>query len=136
MIRILLVEDNTIIRELIGGLLNGQDNFELIGEAENGLVALHLLKNGLQPHVVITDLNMRGMDGIELTENIMPLYPALKVIILTMHAEAAFLKRAMEAGARGYLLKSGDMNELYQAVTRRPNCYRRQRQLAWLMVCL
>jgi DNA-binding NarL/FixJ family response regulator len=117
MIRILLVEDNTMIRELVGDLLNGQDNFEVVGKAENGLVALQLLKNGLQPDVVITDLNMRGMDGIELTENMMPLYPAPKVIILTMHAGAAFLKRAMEAGARGYVLKSGDMNELYQAVT-------------------
>jgi DNA-binding NarL/FixJ family response regulator len=67
--------------------------------------------------VVVADLNMHDMDGIELTKQVMAGYPSLKVIILTMHAKAAFLKRALAAGANGYLLKNGNMNELYQAIT-------------------
>ncbi|WP_342644638.1 response regulator transcription factor [Mucilaginibacter sp. CSA2-8R] len=116
MINILLVEDNHKVRELLGGLLQAQKNLTVAGKAENGLGALRLLQNGLQADVVVADLNMHDMDGIELTEQLMAGYPNLKVIILTMHAKAAFLKRALAAGANGYLLKNGDMNELYQAI--------------------
>lgn len=116
MIKLLLVEDNHKVRELLAGLLQAQKDFSVAAKAENGLAALELLQNGLEADVVVADLNMHDMDGIELTENIMLKYSALKVIILTMHAKTAFLKRALAAGARGYLLKNGDMQELYQAI--------------------
>ncbi len=116
MINLLLVEDNHRVRELLAGLLQAQKSFNVVGKAENGLAALSLLQNGLQADVVLADLNMHDMDGIELTEKVMVGYPELQVIILTMHAKTAFLKRALAAGARGYLLKNGDMNELYQAI--------------------
>lgn len=118
MINVLLVEDNHKVRELLAGLLQAQSGFTVTGKAENGLAALDLLHQGLQADIVLADLNMHHMDGIELTEQVMAHYPTLKVIILTMHAKAAFLKRALAAGARGYLLKNGDMNELYDAITK------------------
>ncbi len=116
MINLLLVEDNHKVRELLAGLLQAQSNFTVAAKAENGLAALDLLQNGLQVDIIVADLNMHEMDGIELTEQIMSDYPKLKVIILTMHAKAAFLKRTLTAGACGYLLKNGDMQELYQAI--------------------
>lgn len=116
MINLLLVEDNHRVRELLAGLLQAQSSFNVVGKAENGLAALGLLQDGLRADVVLADLNMHDMDGIELTEKVMVGYPELQVIILTMHAKTAFLKRALAAGARGYLLKNGDMNELYQAI--------------------
>lgn len=116
MIRLLLVEDNAVVRELVAGLLEAEDYLEVAGQAENGLTALALLHGGLQVDVVLADLNMPGMDGIQLTEKITALYPKARVIILTMHAKATFLKRAVTAGARGYLLKNGDMDELFDAI--------------------
>jgi DNA-binding NarL/FixJ family response regulator len=117
MINLLLVEDNHKVRELLAGLLQAQKNFNVVAKADNGWAALEVLQNGLQADIVVADLNMHDMDGIELTEQIMSGYPNLKVIILTMHAKAAFLNRALTAGARGYLLKNGDMQELYQAIS-------------------
>ncbi len=116
MINLLLVEDNHKVRELLAGLLQAQKNFTVAAKADNGLAALELLNNGVQADIVLADLNMHEMDGIELTEQVAVNFPNLKVIILTMHAKAAFLKRALTAGARGYLLKNGDMQELYQAI--------------------
>jgi DNA-binding NarL/FixJ family response regulator len=116
MIRILLVEDNAIVRGVISNILMLQNDFDIVGTAENGLVALDLLEAGLQTDIVLADLNMKGMDGIELTSKITSSYTGPKVIILTMHAKSAFLQRAMSAGARGYLLKNGDMIEVNTAI--------------------
>ena len=116
MIRVLLVEDNAIVRQLMTEMVGMQDDFEVVGVAEDGLAALALLKGGLQADVALTDLNMPGMDGIELAEQVTALYDDPKVIVLTMHAKGAFLKRALAAGARGYLLKDGDMEKLYEAI--------------------
>ncbi|MCO5936517.1 response regulator transcription factor [Mucilaginibacter sp. RB4R14] len=116
MIKILVVEDNAIVRELLTDMVGMQDDFEVVGTAENGLAALGLIKDDLVVDIVLADLNMKGMDGIELTENVAVLYADIKVIILTMHAKGAFLKRALAVGARGYLLKNGDMDELYRAI--------------------
>lgn len=115
-IRILLVEDNEIIREIINDMVGMQDDFEVVGSAGDGLAAMELLKSGLRPDIVLADLNMSGLNGIELTENITAQYTDLKVIILTMHSKSAFLKRALDAGARGYLLKDGDMDEIYASI--------------------
>jgi DNA-binding NarL/FixJ family response regulator len=116
MIKILLVEDNDIVRNIMNDMVVLQDDFDVVGTADNGLTALQLLQNGLHPDIVLADLNMKGMDGIELTERITAAYSNLKVIILTMHAKSAFLERALSAGAKGYLLKNGDMDELYNAI--------------------
>jgi DNA-binding NarL/FixJ family response regulator len=116
MIKILAVEDNEIVRTMLADMLNQQDDMEIIGTAEDGLAALQLIDDGLKPDVVLADLNMERMDGIELTQNLTTLHSSIKVIVLTMHANSAFLSNAQAAGARGYLLKDGDMDELYNAI--------------------
>lgn len=116
MISILLVEDNVVVRQILSDMMHFIEDLEVIAAAENGFAALELLENGLKPDIALVDINMPGMDGIKLTENLTADYGYLKVIVLTMHAKTAYRDRAMAAGARGYLLKNGDMKELGKAV--------------------
>jgi DNA-binding NarL/FixJ family response regulator len=116
MIRILLVEDNVIVRRVVKELIALEDTFLVVGTAESGQIALEMLRNGLLVDVVVTDLDMPGMSGIELTQEILNLSGTLKVIILTMHDKQLFLLQALAAGAAGYLLKNGDMDELYTSI--------------------
>lgn len=117
MIKILLVEDNTLVREGIAELLGEQDDMEVIGNTDNGIKALLLLEQGLRPDILLADMNMPEMDGITLTRQIiMRNLSMVKIIILTMHLNQQFAERAFEAGAKGYLLKNGDFEELYQAI--------------------
>lgn len=118
MIKILLVEDNEIVRISMAGLIEMESDFEITAQAEDGLEAMELLEDGLEVDVVVTDVNMPRMDGIELTEKISMFYQQIKVIILTMHNKGAFKNRALSAGAKGYLLKNGNMYELYNAITK------------------
>lgn len=117
MVKILLVEDNEVVRTTMAGLIEMEDDFEVTAQAEDGQVAFELLQAGLKVDIVVADVNMPRMDGIELTEKIFSFDDQLKVIILTMHDKGTFLNRAMAAGARGYLLKNGNMQELYAAIS-------------------
>lgn len=116
MIKILLVEDNVVVRTSMAGLIQMKDGLEITAEAEDGQAAIELLTGGLKVDLVLADVNMPRMDGIELTEKIFMFDEQLKVIILTMHDKRTFLNRAFAAGAKGYLLKNGDMDELYAAI--------------------
>lgn len=116
MIKIILAEDNAIVRSGIIELLNEQPDMEVVGEAEDGFQALKILENGLQPDIVLTDLNMPGMDGLTLTEKLRSAHPQIKVIILTMHLRADFIERARYAGAKGYVIKDGNIEEIYGAI--------------------
>jgi DNA-binding NarL/FixJ family response regulator len=116
-IKLLLVEDNQIVRDGLKGLLEKQTDMEVAGDVSGGREALELLAGGLRPDIVLADLNMREMDGIELTRQIAALQiTPIKIIILTMHAKQAFADKAFEAGAKGYLLKGGEFSEMYQAI--------------------
>lgn len=116
-IKLLLVEDNAIVREGIAGLLEIQEDLEVIGKAAGGSEALSLLESGLRPDIVLTDLNMPVMDGIELTERICALALSdISVIMLTMHNRQIFVDKSFKAGAKGYLLKNGDFDELYTGI--------------------
>jgi DNA-binding NarL/FixJ family response regulator len=118
-ITLLLVEDYKVVREGLIRVLETQDDFEVIGDTDSGLKALALLENGLVPDVVLADLNMPDMDGIDLTRKICSLgLPGTKVIILSMHIKQVFIDKALEAGASGYLLKDGDFEEMYRAIRR------------------
>ena len=99
-------------------LFAGQNEFEITGLAANGLEALSLLKSRTIADIVLADLNMPEMDGIELTKKIVLQHSDIKVIILTMHENAEYLKRALDAGAKGYLLKDGNMEDVYRAIKR------------------
>lgn len=116
MIKVLFAEDSIIVRKGIVGVLQKQPDLEVVGEAASGVKALQLLQNGLQPDVLLTDFNMPQMNGLELVQHVTELNMNLPSIILTMHTDIAFMQKALAAGARGYLLKNGDMNELVTCI--------------------
>ena len=116
MIKVLFVEDHAVVREGIARVLKRQADMEVVGEAENGAIALQLLNDGLQVDVVLTDMNMPVMNGLELIQQMSSLKLNVPVIILTMHADTAFVENALASGFRGYLLKNGDMDELVACI--------------------
>lgn len=118
MIRIIVVEDNDVVREGVVELLNDQPDMQVVGEAEDGLRALELLDQERNPDLVLTDLNMDRMDGIMLAKQLHEIHPHIKVIILTMHLRADFIERAFEAGVKGYVLKSGNIEDVYEGIRR------------------
>jgi DNA-binding NarL/FixJ family response regulator len=116
MIKIVLVEDNDVVRKGLTQVLSAQQDMEVVAQAINGLEAVRLFEDDIKTDIVLTDLNMPVMDGIEMTERLIAMIPDLKVIILTMHSKNAFADRAEKAGAKGYVLKHAEMDELYHAI--------------------
>ncbi|MEP6749366.1 MAG: response regulator transcription factor [Bacteroidota bacterium] len=114
-VRIILADDHEIFREGFNTLLNKQTDIELIGEAENG-VDLVNLAGQLLPDVILTDIKMPGMDGIEATRKIISLFPQIYVIALTMFDEDNLIIDMLESGAKGYLLKNAHKNEVFDAI--------------------
>lgn len=116
MIKIYLVEDHHIVRYGIKSLLDLNPEFQTVGESDNGEdLLLHLKK--LSIDLVITDISMTGMDGIELTKQIKKLSNgAIKVLILSMHADELYINSCFEAGANGYMLKDFKNSELNSAI--------------------
>jgi len=111
--RILLVDDHAVVREGMRHMLAQEEDMEVVGESANGQEALSQVEM-LMPNIVITDIKMPGMDGIELIRYIKEQYASCNIIVLTMYDE--YLAPAMEAGARGYLLKDIKLKELTQAI--------------------
>lgn len=120
-IRFMLVEDFRLVREGLKLLLENIDGYEVIGEAANGLMALSLLDNGLEPDIIFMDINMDKMDGIQATSQIMAKYPGSRIIALTMLKERKHIEKMLEAGATGYVLKSASEQEIQIAVERAMN---------------
>jgi len=117
MIKILVVEDSEIVRKGITKLLRAQGDMDVIGDASNGQEGLELIQKGLLPDIVLADLNMPGMNGIDLTRRIVGFQQnTIKVIVLTMHIKKSFINEALSAGAKGYIFKGGDFEELYDAI--------------------
>jgi two-component system response regulator NreC len=115
MIKIILVDDHQIVRHGLRTLLAGEHDMEVIAEADNGRLALKLVQE-LQPHVVIMDISMPDLNGIEATRQILMEAPGVKVIALSMHSDTLFVLNMLKAGARGYLLKDCALEELVKAV--------------------
>ena len=115
-INILLVDDHTIVRDGIKATLKDQANFNIIGEAINGLAAIESVKT-LHPDVVVMDITMPEMNGIDATMEISKKYPNSKVLILSMHDNETYILKSVEAGAYGYLLKDVDKSEFVKAIT-------------------
>jgi two-component system, NarL family, response regulator DegU len=115
-IKILLVDDHTIVRDGVKATLRDQDNFVIVGEAVNGLEAIEAVKQ-LNPNVVIMDITMPEMNGIEAANIISKKYAASKVLILSMHDDETYILKSVEAGAYGYLLKDVDKSEFVKAIT-------------------
>jgi DNA-binding NarL/FixJ family response regulator len=115
MIRILLVDDQTLIRQGIRMLLVGENNLEVIGEAGNGREALAQVMS-LQPDVVLMDIRMPEMDGVSATREITQRFPGCAVIILTTFDDDETIFEGLRAGARGYLLKDINADEMTAAI--------------------
>ncbi len=114
-IRILIVEDQRIVREGLRAVLEDEDEIAIVGEAANGQEALDLFAQ-LQPDVVLMDLQMPVMDGPEATRRIRELSPDARILVLTTYATDEFIFKALRAGAQGYLLKDASTNELLGAI--------------------
>ncbi|MEW6218285.1 MAG: response regulator transcription factor [Thermodesulfobacteriota bacterium] len=115
MVRIMIVDDHTILRQGVKELLSLNDEFEVVGEAADGREALALVER-CHPDVVFMDISMPGMGGIAATREIKKRSPEVKVIILTMYHNSQYVHESFQAGASGYLLKAASFNELALAV--------------------
>jgi DNA-binding NarL/FixJ family response regulator len=113
--RVLIVDDHTVIRRGVQGILSTYPEWDLCGEADNGQDAIRLAGE-LEPEVVIMDISMPGMNGLEATRIIHDVLPETKVLLLTLHSSSEFVRSAFRAGARGYVLKSDAENELVRAL--------------------
>jgi len=113
--RVLVVDDHTVIRRGVQGILSTYPEWDLCGEADNGQDAIRLAGE-LEPEVVIMDVSMPGMNGLEATRIIHDVLPETKVLLLTLHSSSEFVRSAFRAGARGYVLKSDAENELVRAL--------------------
>ena len=112
---ILLVDDHAIIRQGLCSLLEKQPDIEVIAEANNGRKALELVRQ-LMPDIVIMDVTMPGLNGIEATRQIYSQLPQVKVIALSIHSNRRFISDMLRAGAAGYILKECLFDELVQAI--------------------
>ena len=114
-IRIILADDHKIVREGLRALIEKQPNMEVIAEAQNGRTAVELVQK-LLPEVVIMDVVMPDLNGIEATRQIVAKAPGVKVIALSMHSDRRFVVEMLKAGASGYLLKDCAFEELVNAI--------------------
>jgi DNA-binding NarL/FixJ family response regulator len=114
-IKVFLVDDHKLIRDGIKAHFEDDDRFEIVGEASNGQSALELLKD-TEADIVLMDINMDVMDGIECTAKINELYPDIKILALTMLDENQHIKEMLKAGAVGYLLKNANEQEIKQGI--------------------
>jgi DNA-binding NarL/FixJ family response regulator len=112
--RIMLVEDHAIIREGLRSLFSSERDFEVVAEAEEGRTALRLAENH-RPDLVVTDLSMPQMDGIDLIATLKKQNPKIRVIALTVHRNDEYVLAALKAGADGYILKEANYSELITA---------------------
>ncbi len=114
-LRILLADDHVVMRTGLRALLERQPNLEVVGESENGRETI-ALASALKPDLVLMDVGMPVLNGIEATKTIVAENPATAVIILSMYADESYIMRALKAGARGYLLKDSAPADLISAI--------------------
>lgn len=114
-VRILIADDHPLYRRGLAALLNAQPDWEVVAEEADGLGAVTSARSH-SPDVVVIDLNMPGLDGIEATRRIVAAKPETGVLVLTMYDDDGSVFAAMRAGARGYLLKGADRDEIVRAV--------------------
>ena len=115
LIRVMLVDDHAVVRAGIKRLLEQESQFSVVAEAESGERAYTLFGEFL-PDVCVMDISMPGMGGLEAIKKIISRYPNAKLLVLSMHENAAFANQAIKAGAKGYLAKNGLAEELINAL--------------------
>lgn len=113
--KILLADDHTIVRQGLKLILSAHSDLEVVGEAANGREAVELVSK-LKPDIVLMDVAMPELNGIEATRRMVEANPRLKILVLSMHKEAVYVREILRAGARGYILKDAIDSELLSAV--------------------
>jgi len=115
MTRIVLADDHHIIRKGLRTLLSSEIDFEIIGEASDGLRTVEVAEH-LQPDVLILDLMMPGLNGLKVTARLAKTCPNTRIIILSMHSNEAYICEALKSGAKAYVLKDNTVDELITAI--------------------
>jgi DNA-binding NarL/FixJ family response regulator len=116
MIKIILAEDHNVVRNGIRSLLDKEKDIQVIAEATNGKMVLQILKDGRIPDIILADINMPEMNGMEMVAQISQTYPKIKVIMLSMLDHEKYIMQAFKAGATGYILKNVNAVELVYAI--------------------
>jgi DNA-binding NarL/FixJ family response regulator len=115
MIRIVLADDHQIVRQGLRALLSAEADFSVVGEASTGIEAVQLVER-LRPDILVSDMMMPELNGMEVTRQCVKRSPDTRVIILSMHSNEAYVLKALQNGASGYVLKDSSVDELVQAV--------------------
>ncbi|UCD08017.1 MAG: response regulator transcription factor, partial [Dehalococcoidales bacterium] len=116
-IRVIVVDDHTVVRSGLGAVLDTSEGMELVGEAGDGEEAIRICEN-LQPDVILMDLQMPKMDGVEATRIIHERWPQIHIIALTSYKEKEYVEGVLKAGATSYLLKNVSAEELVSAINK------------------
>ena len=114
-LRIFLADDHVVLREGLRSLVNAQSDMIVVGEAGNGRAALQQVRE-IQPDVVIMDVSMPELNGIQVTERLKRAYEKIMVLILTAHDDSGYLRQLLEVGASGYVLKKAAADDLIKAI--------------------
>ena len=114
-IQVLLADDHTLVRAGFSRLLEGIPGIQVVGEASDGRDALEMIETK-RPDMVLMDIGMTGLNGLEATARVTRDLPGIRVIILSMHSDKEYVLKALRAGASGYLLKDADINQLEMAI--------------------
>jgi two-component system, NarL family, response regulator NreC len=113
--RVLIVDDHTFIRRGIQSILDSSPGWDYCGEAENGIAAIRMAAE-LKPDIIVMDVSMPGLNGLEATRVIHEAQPEIKIVLVTLHDSVEILRSGFQAGAQGYLLKSEAEQELLRAL--------------------
>ena len=114
-VRILLADDHKLVRQALRWFLESEDGFELVGEADDGRQALEEVAK-LHPDILLLDIMMPGLNGLEVTRRVCQEFPETKVLVLSMHPDKAYVVRALQNGASGYVVKQADVSDLINGV--------------------
>jgi len=123
-LKILIADDHALLRDGLKALVNDQPDMEVVGEADNGRIALEQARK-LQPDIVLMDISMPELNGAQATRQLKRISPNVKVLALTAHEDNSYFRHMLEAGASGFLLKRAAADQLIQAihVVARDGCY-------------
>lgn len=113
--KIVLIDDHKLFREGVKRILEFEPSFEVVAEGDDGLVATQLVKE-FRPDVVLMDINMPNMNGVQATSDLIKNFPRTHVIILSIHDDESYVTHALKTGAQGYLLKEMDSDSLIEAI--------------------
>lgn len=115
-IKVMIVDDHVLYRAGVRTTLSTKNDVKVIGEADNGLHLLNMLKAGMKPDVILLDIQMPVMDGITALPELKKLYPEIKIIMLTLLDDHSVVAKLMELGANSYLVKTSDAEVIYEAI--------------------